>query len=322
MFFQFLQESAKLAVELAMRNSFMKKIQLFILLITLSSPLWAQLPNSNVFLFDLQKEGTQDSLYLANPKLLTDYNRTGYNNHPDFFSEDELVIASQLPYEAQPDLYGLNLSTMVRTQMTDTQPGEYSPRRMPDYFNFSAVRMEYQERDTFIRLWQFPLDRSGNGRPVFKDLTNVGYYAWLNSRDVMLYKVGNPSQLVKADVYSGSEEVVATNVGRCFIPTGTGSVIFMQKQNSGPSQIMLYDSRAYSDDQKTRKIVTPLSGSEDFAVLQDGTLIMGYNSEVYKYQVGVDTEWKKLADLRGYNIKGISRIAVSPNNSRIAIVAQ
>lgn len=300
----------------------MKRIFLFALLLAAASPLLAQLPASNIYVFDLQRGGAGDSLYLSNPQYLTDYNRNGYNNHPSFFNDEELMISSQVPYEAQPDLYSLNLTTKVRTRVTDTPAGEYSPRRMPDYFNFSAVRMEFVEQDTFIRLWQFPLDRSGNGRPVFRDLTNVGYYAWLNGRDVMLHKNGSPNQLVRADVYSQSEELVATNVGRCFIPTGTGALLFLQKNDTGVNQIMLYDSRAYYDDQKLRQVVPALSGSEDFAVLQDGTLLMAFNSEIFMYRVGTDTEWKKLADLRAYNIKGITRLAVSPNNGRIAIVAQ
>jgi hypothetical protein len=300
----------------------MKRIFLLAALFVSGQMLLAQLPTSNIFLFDLQRGGQGDSLYLSNPKFLTEYNKNGYNNHPDFFSDEELMISSQIPYEAQPDLYSLNLTTLVRTRVTDTDAGEYSPRRMPDYFNFSAVRMEYVDQDTFIRLWQFPLDRSGNGRPVFRDMTNVGYYAWLNGRDVMLHKNGSPNQLVRADVYSQSEEVVATNIGRCFIPTGTGALLFLQKNPNGQNDIMLYDSRAYYEDQKLRKVVPALSGSQDFAVLQDGTLLMAFNSELFQYQVGKDTEWKKLADLRGYNIKGITRLAVSPNNSRIAIVAQ
>jgi hypothetical protein len=282
----------------------------------------AQLPVSNIYVFDLQRDTEKDSLFLAKPKFLTNFNRTGYNNHPHFLNKEELMFSSSTAFQNQPDLYTLNVDSKVRTKITDTPAGEYSPRRMPDYFNFSAVRMEYLPNDTLIRLWQFPMDRSSNGRPVFQDQTNVGYYAWLNSRDIVLYKVQVPNQLVKSDIYSGTEEVIAQNVGRCFIPAGGGTLLYVQKNDGGNADIMSYDSRAYFDDQKKRKIAPTLSGAEDFAVTMGGTVIMAYDSKLYTFELGQDEEWQLLADLSAYGIKGISRLALSPNDSRIALVAQ
>lgn len=300
----------------------MRKIVFFVLIGMTTLPLLGQLPTSNIFVFDLQRDFEKDSTYLANPQYLSNYNRTGYNNHPHFLNEEELMISSSTPGQIQPDLFSLNLKSKERTRVTDTEPGEYSPRRMPDYFNFSAVRMEYLPNDTLIRLWQFPLDRSSNGRPVFADKYNIGYYSWLNSRDIVLFKVQTPNQLVKTDIYSGQEEVIAQNVGRCFMPGSRGTLIYMQINPDGNTALIQYDSRAYFEDQKHKKLISALPGSQDFAVLQDGSLIAASNSEVYQYRPGSDETWKKIADLSPYNIKGISRIAISPSESKIAFVAQ
>lgn len=300
----------------------MRKGILFIFGLLVTATLSAQLPVSNIYVFDLERDTEKDSLFLAKPRFLTNFNRTGYNNHPHFITNEELMISSSTPFESQPDLFTLNVNSKVRTKVTDTPAGEYSPRRMPDYFNFSAIRQEYLPNDTLIRLWQFPMDRSSNGRPVFKDLTNVGYYAWLNSRDIVLYKVQNPNQLVKSDIYGGTEEVIAQNVGRCFLPGSGGTLIYVQKQDGGASDIMVYDSRAYFEDQKKRKIAATLEGAEDFAVTANGTVFMAYDSKVYTFTLGQSEEWEMLVDLSAYGIKGISRMALSPNGNRIALVAQ
>lgn len=300
----------------------MRKIVFLILAFTFTLSLQAQLPTSNLFVFDLKRDFEKDSTYLANPQFLSDYNRSGYNNHPHFLNEEELMVSASTPGQVQPDLYTLNLKSKERTRVTDTEPGEYSPRRMPDYFNFSAVRMEYLPNDTLIRLWQFPLDRSSNGRPVFADKFNIGYYAWLNSRDIVLFKVQTPNQLVKTDIYSGQEEVIAQNVGRSFQPGSRGTLIYMQINPNGSTELIQYDSRAYFEDQKRKKLISGLPGSQDFAVLQDGSLIAASNSQVYLYRPGSDETWKIIADLSPYNIKGISRIAISPSGTKIALVAQ
>lgn len=300
----------------------MKNIIFLLLAFANTLPLAGQLPTSNLYVFDLKRDFEKDSIFLANPKYLSNFNRSGYNNHPNFINEEELMYASSTPGQDQPDLYTLHLKSKERTQITDTDAGEYSPRRMPDYFNFSAIRMEYLPNDTLIRLWQFPMDRSGNGRPVFPDKYNVGYYAWLNSRDIVLFKVQTPNQLVKTDIYSGEEELIASNVGRCFLPGPRGSLIYLQIKPDGSTELIQYDSRAYFEDQKRKKIIAGLPGSQDFALLQDGSILAASNSEVFLHRPGRSQGWKKIADLSAYQIKGISRIAVSPNETKIVLVSQ
>ena len=117
----------------------------------------AQLPQSNVYLFNMKQ--VSDSIFEFNqPQYLTAFNADGYNNQPSFFTNDELYISAQLPSMQQPELYLLNLKDRTKLRVTETAEGEFSPTRMPDFYNFSAIRQEYIGRDTVIRLWQFPMD--------------------------------------------------------------------------------------------------------------------------------------------------------------------
>lgn len=277
----------------------------------------AQTPTSNIYLFDLNVK--VDTIEFVNPKYLTDFNASGYNNHPAFFSDDELYISSQLPTEAMPELYLLNLNDKTKTKVTSTIEGEYSPFRMPDYFSFSAIRQQVNGRDTLLQLWQFPIDRLGNGKPVFKYLTKIGYYYWINSYQVAVYLVDNPATLAIANTVDDKLTPVATNPGRCFRALPNGNLAYVQKSNFENWKIM--EKNMYQPNAPAAKIVDTVPGAEDFAVLPNGTFIMGKGSRLYKYDRYKDDEWVEVVDLRYYEITNITRIAVSRNGKRVAIVA-
>ncbi len=279
---------------------------------------FAQLPQSNIYLFNMRQ--VSDSLFeFTQPRYLTAFNPTGYNNQPSFFNNDELYISSQLPSMQQPELYLLNLKDETKLRVTETQEGEFSPMRMPDFYNFSAIRQEYINRDTVIRLWQFPLDRLTNGKPVFKYLQGIGYYCWLNSKEVAVFVIDNPSYLALTNVDSDDLIPLATDVGRCIKKLPNGNLSFVQRNEAGLWQIMelsLYRRGNY----QPQPIITALPGTEDFAVLPDGSYIMGKGSKLYKFNRFRDEDWIEIADMRYYNITNISRIAISPD-MKIAIVA-
>lgn len=276
----------------------------------------AQLPSSNIYLFDMTA-GDQ-SFRFSNPRYLTNFNPAGYNNQPAFISDNELFITVQLPSMAQPDIYALDLEEKTKTRVTRTPAGEYSPQRMPDYYNFSAVRQEIANRDTVLRLWQFPLNRLTNGRPLFRYLTGMGYYAWLDSRRLALFIVDNPSYLALASTDQDEVTPIATNVGRCFQRMPNGNLAYVQKAEFGPWYIM--EKNVYRSADEPRQLVATLPNSEDFVVLPSGVFLMGKGSKIYSFDPLRDSDWRELVDLRFYEINNISRLAVS-NDYKIAIVA-
>lgn len=282
---------------------------IFLILFATAHAAAAQMKPSNIYLFEVKQ--MNDSVFeFTQPKFLTAFNPNGYNNHPAFFSNSELYISSQLPNESQPEIFALDLEKQTRTRVTKTPEGEYSPFRMPDYYSFSAVRMEFEGRDTIQRLWQFPIDKLSNGRPVFKYLTKIGYYQWLNSRQVALFLVGDPNQLVIAETDYDRLTPVATNPGRCFRMLPDGSLAYVAKSNFGSWKIMKRKPMATTT--APEEIIETLPESEDFAVLPDGTLIMGQGSKLYKYNARTDEDWVEIADLRFYNIRQITRLAAGP----------
>lgn len=294
-----------------------KKIAFFLFCSFIIFSAKGQLQQSNIYLFDM-KQSSDSTFEFTRPQYLTQFNHNGYNNQPAFFSNTELFITVQFPFENQTDLYVLNLKDTTKTRVTETVEGEYSPKRMPDYFNFSAVRQEINGRDTILRLWQFPVDRLGSGRPIFKYLTGIGYYHWLNSYQVAVFIVDDPSYLGIVDTRSDKLEAIATNPGRCFKKLPNGNLAYVQKSDFSLWKIM--EKNMYSRDVPPVKVIDALPGAEDFAVLPDGTLLMGQGSKLFKFNKYIDSDWVEIADFRFYEIKNITRLAVGPNY-QIAIVA-
>lgn len=290
----------------------------FCLFLLGTSSLCAQrLPHSNVLLFQLVPN--TDSLYKPqNPRFLTAFNPTGYNNQPCFFSERELYLTAQLPEDTtQTEIFCLDLSAKTRVRVTATPTAEYSPKPVPGSRRFSAVRVEADGRQ---RLWSFPLDRSDNGRPVLSDFESVGYYCWLRDTLLAVFQVGEngaPHTLSVVSTDMPRPVRIASNIGRCLEKSAGGQLFFVQKATDQTWFLKKYDPITGRSDIVTRT----LPQVEDFAILPDGTLFAAKGARLYQFKPGQYTDWREVANLASYGLRNISRIAVS-SEGMMALVTE
>lgn len=301
---------------------------LFVLLLSLfsSSQLLAQSQVTNLYMFDLHRSG-DTTFTFSKPRFLTNFNARGYNNHPFFANPDEIYFSSQEPGQDQPDILRFTLRDTVCAKITDTWEGEYSPRRAPFEYgnNLNLIRMEFSGKDTLIRLWQINNASFGGfgSRPLFQDLTNVGYYEWIRPGLIALHLNGSPNSLAIAIPETNNVALVSQRVGRCFkMAPSTNALIFLQKGSGGNHQLMALDMNTYAmaGSANAVPLIAPLPGKEDFAVLRDGTLLMAQGSQLFKYKPGLDLKWQPIADFSEHQLTNISRIEVSSDNSRIIFV--
>jgi len=73
---------------------------------------------------------------------------------------------------------------------------------------------------------------------------------------------------------------------------------------------------------KTKTITNTLPNTEDMCWLPDGTILMGKENTLYKFNPSKDTEWVKVSSLRSFDITNITRLAVNSNGTKIAIVGE
>ncbi len=294
------------------------------ILFGLSLPTQAQqLPQSNLYLFEF-KASSDSTMRFEKPAYLTSFNPLGYNNQPYFITKDVLYFTVQLSDDTtQTDIYGVNLANNTLTQITATAESEYSPQLVPGIAQelnrkrlapkFSCLRVEAD--GVTQRIWEFPLDRSTNGRPAIVDMLNVGYYSWLGQNALAVFLVGDPHQLAVVNHSSGAFRNITANIGRCLQPMPRGNLAFVHKlgRNWVIKQLDPLTNRMSLQ-------TGTLPGSEDFVVLKDGTLLMGNGSKLYKFRKGIDNGWREVADFSEYGIDNITRMATKGN--RLVLVDQ
>jgi WD40 repeat protein len=284
------------------------------------SPSPAAPPASDIYIVDVKNNHSfkqrQDILKFGQPKKITDF--VGYNNQP-FFMPDGRTILYTSNRNKQTDIYAYDIRTGQTKQITNTPESEYSPTLMPDRKNISVVRVEADGKTQ--RLWKFPLD-GGAPSLVLEDIKGVGYHLWIDDHTLALFIVGGsgkPNYLEIYDTRTSKSEFVAENPGRVLrrIPN-QNKFSFVHKVSKDHWEIKAFDLRARTSS----SLIETVKGSEDYAWLPDGRLLMGKDSKLFVVTPLSDAKWSQADDFAVPGLQGISRIAVSPKGDWLAMVVR
>ena len=281
-----------------------------ILVVTIALESFSQDPH-NIYSFSYRN--LNNEITLSHPKFLTGYNANGYNNQPYFMGSRIIYLTSMVGQQEQTDIYALNLFSNKKYQVIKTPEAEYSPQLRPGTSSFTCVRVESD--GVTQRLWQFPKDQSNQGKPLFPDVKNVGYYYWLDENKVAMFLVGEPHRLVIGDARDNSIEQITSNVGRGMGTTPDGTLLFIQKLSENTWYIKELDI----DTKRTSIVVETLRGAEDFIVLSDGSIMMARQASIYIFDPNDSKEWKPIADMRKYGLKNITRMAFNQNRTLVVV---
>ncbi len=278
--------------------------------------LFGQIPSSSVYL--LQPSGvSSNSITYEQPKYLTNFNPNGYNNHPIFIDDDHLIISSKLPNQKEPDLYELNTAAKTLKKLTQTVSGEYSIAQLPPNNNLTFIRQENFENETLIRVWEFPEDNLGPGKPLFPHLTNTGYHCWLNSDQIALFIVEGHNRLVITDREGLNFTTVTEYPGRCFKILPDGNLIYLSEIPDEGPMLKIFNPNTNS----SLPLLKPIGLGQDFEVV-DETIIMANGKKIYMANWSHEVpEWKEFSNLEWMPGDKITRMALS-KNGQLAIVME
>lgn len=239
--------------------------------------------------------------------------RSGYDNQPAFTADGAAVLYTSMRGE-QTDIYRYDLATGEATQVTRTAESEYSPTPMPASTAFSVIQVE---ADGTQRLWSF--DAEGTApKVVLEAIKPVGYHAWGDARTLGLFVLGAPPTLQRADTRTGQADTLAWGIGRSLhrIP-GEAAISFVHKRSDDDWMISRLDLATNA----ITPLMPTLPGREDYAWHPDGRLLMADGAVLYHTRPGAEG-WTPVADFSGRGINQITRLAVSPQGDRLALVAQ
>lgn len=284
----------------------MKKSLSYILLL-LSIISYAQ-PNTDIFLFDLSLKDGQ--LLLSNFKNISD--NEGYDNQPSFMSQDILFYSGTR--NGQTDIVKYDIETGRMKWISATEGSEYSPLKIPKRNRASAIRLE---KDGTQKLYSYNLKKNVS-KPLVDDIT-IGYHTWFNDKTIVssVLEDGGLSLYI-TDFNEQKNYKIDTNIGRALhkIPKRE-FVSYISVKNDK------WEIRSLNPNTKeTELIAYTLPNSKDLCWTINGTILMGRGDVLYKLNPTTDTRWKKVASLKKYGVKNITRLATSPNGNRIAIVGE
>ncbi|MEJ1236766.1 hypothetical protein WBG78_01475 [Chryseolinea sp. T2] len=286
----------------------MKQFLLSILLVIQVAQVSAQ-PSTEIMLFDLKISG--DNITATNGSNITRH-PGAYDNQPFFHPEKSLLYYASADENGHTDIKVYDLNTRQTSYLRQTPEREYSPTVTPDKKYVSCII----QRDNGAQdLGKYPID-GGDAVVILNHLT-VGYHAWVDNQTLFMFVLGEPITLRQYDLVSKKDTVRATNIGRSLhrIP-GSDAVSFIQKTNDDHWTINRIDRQG-----NISLIGDALRGREDVAWTPNGHIIISDGKTLLAMRPG-KTTWKEISISSPVFLKSVSRLAVSADGTKLALVIE
>ena len=287
----------------------MKKLLCFLILCLGGTSLIAQSPppSSDIHVYELKEK--KGKITLSKGRNVT--NRAGYDNQPSFFNNDYILYTSS--QNGQTDIMIYDLYEDKATNLTNSKDSEYSPLVIPGFNSFAVVRVE---EDNTQRLWMYHMDKKTEPSLIFEKIQPVGYFA-ISERDVLMFVLGEPVTMVLANMNVVDDDIITSNVGRTIrVIPGTKDFTFERREEDGST--MIY--RLNKTSKEFSKVILKPEGAADWTITQEGTYITSVGTKLLAFNPQHHTNWEEISDLGNMASKGITRMAVSQENDKLAIV--
>ena len=286
----------------------MKHFFVSILLLSFST-LFSQ-NNPEVYLIDINP--TQNGIEITDFRNIS--NDSGYDSQPFFSDTNTLLFAGN--NEGQTDIAVYNTLTQKKTWLNNpTSGGEYSPQIIPDTKDVAAVRLD---TNGLQRLYAYNLT-SKNSAELIADL-QVAYYTFSNNHTIVASELsGDNLDLVIADFQKKTIDTILEKSGRSIHKLKNKEAVsytaINEEGNYDVFQLDLKSNESYFICQ------LPI-GIQDHAWLDESRLILGSFNKLFIYDTFGNQKWNLVADLSEFKITNITRIAVSTDGKKLALVAE
>lgn len=283
-------------------------MKLFLFSLCISFAGFAQLPETDIWLFQLDKK--DNKLIYTNPLNIN--NRAGYDNQPSFTVDGKSLLYVSIKEDKQADIYQYNIKTKLHTQLTKTPTSEYSPTIIPNGIGFSCVVVEM---DSAQRIWQYNFDGSFN-KIIAEQVDSIGYHTWLSNDSLLYYKLTNPHSLRAINMKTNEDVWLCNHPSRAFKKiNNTRDFLYAIKDSSSMT------FRIYNPILRESKIYTSYpSINEDFIWHPELGLIKSENADLLKYNEQTKS-WETLFSFSNLGIKKITRFVFDSKNKQLAIVS-
>lgn len=276
----------------------------------------AQLPVTNLVLLQLSEE--QKGFTVHGPNFLTNFNKSGYNNQPRFFSDDVLYFTMCMAGSKQTDIYAFRFSDSTIIQITDTRESEYSPKLSKERNSFNCIRVD-ADSTQIQRIWEYPIDRTHSGGARFSSITNAGYYHFKHPDTMAVFMVTDPPELSLFLNTASQKQTISKNIGRCIEEFSNSDLAFIHKY----SEKHWFLKRYIWAERKSEILIEMPTGTEDFVILKDESILSASGSTLYRWHFEkTNNRWDPIFDFSIYGWNKVSRMSVNPSNNLLVIVVE
>lgn len=265
--------------------------------------------NTEVHLFDIKN--TDGNLELANHRNVS--NNEGYDNQPYFYNDNQLLFVSTR--NSQTDIASYNIrDAKVKYVNSTPSGGEYSPVKIPNSKDVSAVRLD---NDGKQRLYRYNFE-TGKSTELIKDLV-VAYYTWYDDNTVVSAVIEEDGlNLFVTDIKTRKSQKYASNVGRAFHKIPNSKLVsFIAKEED---KWLIKSLNPLTGDIKT--ITQTVPNVEDMCWLIDGSILIPTANRIFKFNPEKDTRFSILKDFEDNNIQKITRITTNEVGTMLALVSE
>ena len=283
----------------------MKKVILLFFFVSIN--FFAQ-TNTEIHVFDILID--DETYILKNGKNIS--NNSGYDSQPYFYDEEQILYASNKNGQTEIKLRRSSNGGYVKSNTL--KGSEYSPQRIPNSSDISAVRLD---EDGLQRFYEYDR-KTKRSTELIKDL-KVAYPAWFDKNTVVASVIVNDSlELFICDLKSKKNISVAKNVGRSVHKIPNSELMsFISKENE-----KYWLLKSLNPKTKEIKTITSVGKSEDVTWLPNGTLLISNGNSIYKFNPKKDKYPSTFFSFTDENINNISRITVNKTGTKIALVAE
>ncbi len=282
----------------------------FSFLFVLSGLCFAQDSNSEIFLFDIEKNKTGYA-FLKGENIT---NNKSYDNQPSFSLDGKSILFTSSRNSGNFDIFEYSIADKKISPLIASENGEYTAK---EFDKDTVMFVREGKNDQGMTVWKF--DRQTKTEmPTLKNKEPIAYYAFNRKGDALVWiryafmmHWVNSEKSINRYVASYAQPSVPH-----LIP-GTDKFSFMQRHPDDSLWIKEFDPLT----QAIRPIVTAKNGEKDYAWIPDGSLLIGSGSKLFSFNAKTDKNWKEVADLKSIGIKEITRMSVSRDGKRLALVS-
>jgi hypothetical protein len=287
----------------------------FSILLLIGFNVSAQIPDTDIWLFQLKKE--KDNVKVEKGENIT--HRDGYDNQPFFSPDGKRIYYVSIGADKQADIYVYSAGSKRSVKLTNTKESEYSPTVSNDEKKMhcvavlqdsSQIIIPFDLKDGKILKDPYPAFGSNN----VSQFDSVGYFTFLNEDTVLYYKLTKPHTLRARSLLTGTDVRITDNPTRGFKKISRSEFIFGVKDSE---RVDFYKYSAVL--KKAVFYCSYPSSSEDLIWHPQWGLMKSEKAEILRFDEA-QKKWISVFDLSSFGVSKITRFSFDDQNKKLLVV--